>query len=203
LGGKSSVRIFGAQHHFFWRTTCSSAPKKLTFSPNQASSSSAAPAHHHSSALPPCSQYLYNSLPPLPPLREELLPVSLRSHSAAVPTEEQTVLRNCLPDCCGLLFFCGGQAKGQRRPQIMVTQKGGRPSLPPCHRDHRRTDRVTQLSPRLLWTAVLLWGSGEGATETTDNGYRKSGSDSKLLIKGRVLVAKGAESDAPVKQHQK
>jgi hypothetical protein len=31
------------------------------------------------------------------------------------------------------------------------------PPLPPCRRAHRRTDCVAQLSPRPLWTAVLLW----------------------------------------------
>jgi len=41
------------------------------------------------------------------------------------------------------------------------------PMVTPCRCTHRRTDCVTQLSPRLLWTVVLLWGSGEGVTETT------------------------------------
>ncbi len=31
------------------------------------------------------------------------------------------------------------------------------PPLPPCRHALRRTDCVAQLSPRPLWTAVLLW----------------------------------------------
>ena len=54
------------------------------------------------------------------------------------------------------------------------------PPLPPCRRAHRRTDRVAQLSPRPLWTAVPLW---EGVRQRCDGDHNGT-----ALSRQRVCV---------------